>query len=62
MARQLTFDLTALQALGRDDFFVSHNNAGAVAMIESWQNWPSRKLLLICQEGAGKTAQEGRAL
>ena len=55
MARQLTFDLPALQALGRDDFFVSPNNAGAVAMIESWQNWPSRKLLLIGPEGAGKT-------
>ena len=55
MARQLTFDLPALQALGRDDFFVSPNNAGAVAMIESWQNWPSRKLMLIGPEGAGKT-------
>ncbi|MCV2891608.1 chromosomal replication initiator DnaA [Lentibacter sp. XHP0401] len=55
MTRQLTFDLPALQTLGRDDFFVSPSNAAAVAMIEGWQNWPSRKLLLIGQEGAGKT-------
>ncbi|MCW1954339.1 MAG: chromosomal replication initiator DnaA [Roseobacter sp.] len=55
MARQLTFDLPTLQALGRDDFFVSPTNAGAVAMIEHWQSWPARKLLLIGPEGAGKT-------
>ncbi|WP_438991273.1 chromosomal replication initiator DnaA [Lentibacter sp.] len=55
MARQLTFDLPARQALGRDDFFVSPSNASAVAMVESWQSWPARKLLLIGPEGAGKT-------
>ena len=55
MARQLTFDLPTLHALGRDDFFVSPSNAGAVAMVENWQSWPARKLLLIGPEGAGKT-------
>ena len=54
-ARQLSFDLPVRQALGRDDFFVSPANADAVAMIEGWQGWPARKLLLIGPPGAGKT-------
>ena len=55
MARQLRLDLPARQALGREDFFVSPANAAAVAMIESWQSWPARKLLLSGASGAGKT-------
>ncbi len=55
MAQQLSFDLPARQALGRDDFFVSPANAEAVAMIESWQGWPNRKLVLAGPAGAGKT-------
>lgn len=55
MAQQLGFDLPVRTALGREDFFVSPANALAVAMIEGWQTWPSRKLLLIGPAGAGKT-------
>ena len=55
MSRQLSFDLPALPAMGRDDFFVSRSNAAAVAMIEGWQDWPARKLALIGPKGAGKT-------
>ncbi|WP_306155379.1 DnaA/Hda family protein [Roseovarius sp. MMSF_3281] len=55
MAEQLSFPLPVLEALGRDDFFVSPANAEAVAMIEGWQCWPSRKLVLIGPRGAGKT-------
>ncbi|WP_137699784.1 P-loop NTPase family protein [Marimonas lutisalis] len=55
MARQLTFDLPARTALGREEFFVSPANATAVAMIENWANWPSHKLALIGPSGAGKT-------
>ena len=55
MARQLSFDLPVRQALGREDFFVSPANAEAVAMIEGWQNWPARKLVLVGPQGAGKT-------
>ena len=35
MARQLSFDLPAKTALGREDFFVSPANALAVAMISA---------------------------
>jgi len=55
MPEQLSFDLPVRDALGRDDFFVSPANAEAVAMIESWQSWPSRKLILVGPHGAGKT-------
>ncbi|WP_294612215.1 DnaA/Hda family protein [uncultured Roseovarius sp.] len=55
MAEQLSFDLPVRAALGRDDFFVAPANAQAVAMIEDWQGWPSRKLVLAGPPGAGKT-------
>ncbi len=55
MAHQLSLDLPARPALGRGDFFVSGPNAAAVAMIEGWENWPARKLVLHGPEGAGKT-------
>jgi len=55
MAEQLSFDLPAREALGRDNFFVSSANAEAVAMIEGWHGWPSRKLILAGPTGSGKT-------
>ena len=55
MAHQLSFDLSARPALGRDDLFVSPANAMAVALMDSWPNWPARKLALIGPRGAGKT-------
>jgi chromosomal replication initiation ATPase DnaA len=55
MHRQLSFDLPVRAALGREDFFVAPGNAMAVALIENWQNWPGRKLLLEGPRGAGKT-------
>jgi chromosomal replication initiation ATPase DnaA len=53
--QQLSFDLPAITALGREDFFVSPANAAAVAMVEAWQDWPARKLALIGPESSGKT-------
>ena len=55
MAEQLRFDLPARPALGREDFFVSPANAAAVGMIEGWQAWAARKLVLSGPSGAGKT-------
>lgn len=55
MSQQLSFDLPAKTALGREDFFVSPANAHAVAMVENWRDWPGRKLALIGPSGAGKT-------
>lgn len=53
--RQLSFDLPARPALGREDFYVTGANAVAVAQIDSWRNWPGRKLALVGPVGAGKT-------
>lgn len=55
MARQLSFDLPARRALGREDFFVSPANAMAVALIDLWPDWISGKLVLSGPEGSGKT-------
>jgi chromosomal replication initiation ATPase DnaA len=55
MPRQLSFDLPARPALGRDDFFVSPSNALAVAMVGDMNTWTARKLVLSGPEGSGKT-------
>ncbi|MEM7598766.1 MAG: DnaA/Hda family protein [Pseudomonadota bacterium] len=55
MPQQLSFDLPSRTALGRDDFFVSPANAHAVAMIEGWEGWPGRKLMLVGPQGSGKS-------
>ncbi|MCI5096003.1 MAG: DnaA/Hda family protein [Rhodobacteraceae bacterium] len=55
MAEQLSFDLPAKPALGREDFFVARSNAMAVAMIDQSPNWPGGKLTLTGPEGSGKT-------
>ncbi len=55
MAQQLSFDLPAIPALGREDFFVAPSNAMAVAMIDAGTDWPGGKLVLTGPAGAGKT-------
>lgn len=55
MAEQLGFTLPVRAALGRDDFFVSPANALALALIDDWQNWPERKLVLSGPQASGKT-------
>ncbi|WP_171054544.1 DnaA ATPase domain-containing protein [Roseovarius arcticus] len=55
LPRQLSLDLVTMPAQGRDDFYVSSANAVAVALIEGWQDWPARKLVLNGPPGAGKT-------
>ena len=55
MAQQLSFDLPAKPALGRDDFFVAPSNAMAVAMIDPGFAWPAGTLVLSGPVGAGKT-------
>lgn len=55
MAEQLVFDLPVDTAFGRDDFFATEANAQAVSAIESWQDWPLNKLVLVGPAGAGKS-------
>lgn len=55
MPEQLTFHLPSKTALGREDFLVAPSNAMAAALIDDWQSWPGRKLLLTGPAGSGKT-------
>lgn len=55
MIRQLAFNLPNPEAMTREHFFVAPSNALALATVESWQDWPGRKLLLLGPEGSGKT-------
>lgn len=55
MAHQLTFDLAQVPALDREAFFVSPANATALALLEGWETWPARKMLLLGPNGSGKT-------
>jgi chromosomal replication initiation ATPase DnaA len=52
---QLAFDLPGRTGYLRADFFPSASNRAALAMIDTWQDWPSGKMLLIGPQGAGKT-------
>jgi chromosomal replication initiation ATPase DnaA len=52
---QLAFDLPALVALKRSDFFVSPVNALALAALDGWRDWPQGKMVLVGPSGAGKT-------
>lgn len=54
-AEQLGLNLPARTALGRDAFFVAPSNALAAAMIDGWEVWVGRKLVLCGPAGSGKT-------
>lgn len=54
-SRQLVLDLSARPAVGRADFFVSPANRLALALIDSWPDWPARRLAVAGPEGSGKS-------
>lgn len=53
--QQLTFDLAARPAFGRDDFWVSPSNQEAVALIDAWPAWPAPTVALFGGPGTGKS-------
>ncbi len=55
MNRQLVLDLPLRQALGRDDFLVTHSNSAAVEMIDQWPNWPTYGAIITGPPGSGKS-------
>ncbi len=48
-------DLPRLDARGRGDFMISDANSRALALVDSWPDWPDRRLALIGPEGSGKS-------
>lgn len=53
--RQLAFKLPHEESLSRDNFLEGPANAAALALIDSWPEWPSRTMLLVGPEGSGKS-------
>lgn len=53
--QQLTLDLAHRPALARDDFLVSPANAGAVALVDQWPNWPTHGAVIVGPPGSGKS-------
>ena len=53
--RQLALALDHPESFAREDFFSGPGNAAALALIDSWPDWPSRAIALVGPEGSGKT-------
>jgi chromosomal replication initiation ATPase DnaA len=53
--RQLVLDLAHRQALGAEDFLVSHSNEAAVEMIDRWPRWPHPASIVAGPQGSGKS-------
>jgi chromosomal replication initiation ATPase DnaA len=43
------------ESLSRDNFLEGPANAAALALIDSWPDWPNRIMLLVGPEGSGKS-------
>lgn len=54
-SRQLVLDLPLRTALGREDFLVTPSNAAAVALIDSYPDWPHYGAVLVGGRGSGKS-------
>jgi chromosomal replication initiation ATPase DnaA len=55
MTEQLTFALPSHAATTRENFLVSDCNAAALRWIDAFPNWSAPALLLIGEQGSGKT-------
>ena len=55
MAEQLALNFPCETAFGEEDYFLSSANTLAVGLIESWHDWPEKRLLILGARGAGKT-------
>ena len=53
--RQLALALGHRESFAREDFLAGPSNAGALALIERWPDWPDQVLALVGPPGAGKS-------
>jgi chromosomal replication initiation ATPase DnaA len=52
---QLVLALGHAVSFAREDFLEGPSNAGALALIERWPDWPGRSVVLVGPEGSGKS-------
>ena len=52
---QLTFKFPFKTSYYENDFYVSSNNFDAYKLIESWPEWPDKKINIYGPTGCGKT-------
>src|SRR5436305_10621419 len=53
--RQLALALDHPESFAREDFLSGPSNAAALALIESWPQWPNSAIVLTGPEGSGKS-------
>jgi chromosomal replication initiation ATPase DnaA len=53
--RQLALALDHAESLAREDFLSGPPNAAALALIDTWPQWPHRAVILAGPEGSGKS-------
>ena len=53
--RQLALALGHAESFAREDFLGGPSNAAALALIESWPDWPGQAVALVGPEGSGKS-------
>lgn len=53
--RQLLLALAHIESFAREDFLEGSSNAAALALVESWPDWPNRIMALTGPEGSGKS-------
>jgi chromosomal replication initiation ATPase DnaA len=53
--RQLALALDHGESYAREDFLAGPGNAGALALIDCWPDWPAHAVALVGPEGSGKT-------
>jgi chromosomal replication initiation ATPase DnaA len=53
--RQLTLALDHAESFAREDFLGGPSNATALALIESFPDWPARAAVLVGPDGSGKS-------
>jgi chromosomal replication initiation ATPase DnaA len=54
-ARQLAFDLPHAESFRREDFLADRSNEAALALVDSWPNWPARVTAIAGPSGSGKS-------
>lgn len=52
---QLVLALGHAESFAREDFIAGQSNAAALALVDSWPDWPNRIVALVGEEGSGKS-------